>query len=188
MPSARKGRKALPDDVKFVEVAKPSHLRGFTARDFMDFINPFAGEKAYIRIRKKKTLAQERKWLAGIKKDINDGNHVRVLLVAGGKLAGVCDALRKSPEGESGNVHFGLAVSKKFRGRGFGELLLRKCIALARKKLKPHRMWIEYVEGNEPAERLYRKVGFVECCRLDEYVNHYGKWRDHVLMAYKGKK
>ena len=163
------------------------HLRGFTAQDFMDFINPFASEKAYIRIRRKKTVAQEREWLAGIKADIKKGNHVRVLLVAGSRLVGVCDASRKSAECESGNVHFGLAVSKKYRGRGFGELLLRKTMALARKKLKPHRMWIEYVDGNGPAAKLYRKLGFVECGRRNEYVNHYGKWHDDVLMQYRKK-
>ncbi len=175
------------EDVRFVEVTRPLHLRGFTAQDFMDFINPFASEKAYIRIRRKKTVAQEREWLAGIKADIKKGNHVRVLLVAGSRLVGVCDASRKSAECESGNVHFGLAVSKKYRGRGFGELLLRKTMALARKKLKPHRMWIDYVDGNGPAAKLYRKLGFVECGRRNEYVNHYGKWHDDVLMQYRKK-
>jgi RimJ/RimL family protein N-acetyltransferase len=84
-------------------------------------------------------------------------------------------------------VHFGLIIAKPHRGKGFGELLLRKCIGIAKKRMKPHRMWIEHVGGNNVAAKLYRKVGFVQVACLREYVCHFGKWHDRIQMEYKGK-
>jgi ribosomal protein S18 acetylase RimI-like enzyme len=85
------------------------------------------------------------------------------------------------------NVNFGLAVSKKWRGYGFGEMLLRKGIKVAKKKLKPHKMWIEHDSENKIAARLYEKVGFAEVARLRHQTMHFGRYTDNCIMEYRKK-
>ena len=168
-------------------VSSGAGLRKIGARALMDFINPFIEERAYLPLRKKVTLAEEKKFVKESARALDSGKLLNILLFADGKIAGKCDIRKATAQGEEHNVSFGLAVSRKFRGFGFGELLLRKGIALARKKFKPHRMWIDYVDGNRVAARLYRKAGFVKVARLREYHLHYGKWRDKIMMEYRGR-
>jgi RimJ/RimL family protein N-acetyltransferase len=110
-----------------------------------------------------------------------------VLLLDGKRIAGMCDINRDPLQGREHNVSFGLSVASEYRRKGIGEMLLRKAIEVAKEQFRPHRMWIEYVDGNKTAARLYKKVGFREFARQDEYVCHYGAWHDCVLMQYKGK-
>jgi RimJ/RimL family protein N-acetyltransferase len=112
---------------------------------------------------------------------------IMLVLFDGGRIAGTCEIRKGVLQNAASNAHFGLAIAKQYRGKGYGELLLRKGIEIAKRKFNPHRMWIEHVEGNAPAARLYKKLGFYEIARQNEYINHFGKWRDHVLMQYKGK-
>ena len=154
----------------------------------MDFINPFVDEKAYLSIQKKVTLRQERTWLKKKAEEIDKGEQIGVLLFINGKLAGNCDARRGVLSNQKHNATFGLAVSRQWRGYGFGETLLRKGIEVAKKKFKPHRMWIEHDSENRIAARLYRKVGFAQVARLKHYATHFGKYTDNCIMEYRGKK
>ncbi|MFA6214256.1 MAG: N-acetyltransferase [Candidatus Micrarchaeia archaeon] len=165
-------------------ISRGSELKKIGARAFMDFINPFVDEKAYLSIQKKATLKEEGKWLKKKAGDIDSGDEILLLLFINGKLAGNCDARRGGLANQKHNAIFGLAVSKEWRGCGFGELLLRKGIAVAKKKLRPHRMWIEHDSENRIAARLYKKVGFVEVARLRHYTTHYGKYTDNCIMEY----
>ena len=166
-------------------ITKGADLLKIGPKTFKDFITPFVKERAQLSILKAPTLAQELAWLKMQAAGLDKNQQFFVLLFINSKLAGNCDIRRKEPQAQSSNVHFGLAVSKPYRGMGWGEKLLRIAIAEAKKRFKPHRMWIEYCEGNAPARRLYQKVGFVEFARLDEYVDYFGQWRDSVLMQYK---
>jgi len=205
MPSARQGRKNKPrpsckrpaaisarkrthPPYKILIVSQGRELRKIGAKALMEFINPFIDERAYLSLQKKVTLEEERKFVEESARALDLGNAVKVFLFVDGKVAGNCDVRKSSVQGEEGNVSFGLAVSREFRGFGFGELLLRKGIAVARKKFKPHRMWIDHVGGNKIAAQLYRKVGFVEVARLKEYHLHYGKRHDKVMMEYVGRR
>ena len=169
-------------------ISRGSELKKIGARAFMDFINPFVEEKAYLSIQKKVTLKQEKAWLAKKGEEIDKGEQVEVLLLVDGKVAGNCDARRGVLSNQKHNVTFGLAVSRQWRGYGFGEMLLRRGIAVAKKKFKPHRMWIEHDSENKVAARLYEKVGFVEVARLKHYTMHFGKYTDNCIMEYRGKK
>jgi len=168
-------------------ISKGSELKKIGVRAFMGFINPFVEEKAYLSIQKKVTLGQERKWLAKKADEIDKGEQVEVLLFIDGRLAGNCDAKRGALSNQKHNAIFGLAVSREWRGFGFGEMLLRKGIEVARKKFKPHKMWIEHDAENKIAARLYRKVGFVQVARLKHYAMHFGRYTDNVIMEYRGK-
>ena len=187
MPSARVGRKKAvpPLPCKILIVSRGSQLKKIGAKAFMDFINPFVDEKAYLSIQKKVTLKQENEWLAKKAEEIDKGEQLEVLLLVDGKIAGNCDAKKGMLSNQKHNVTFGLAVSRKWRGYGFGEMLLRRGIAIAKKKFKPHRMWIEHDSENKIAARLYEKVGFVEVARLRHYTMHFGRYTDNCIMEYR---
>ena len=192
MPEASAGRnrkKNLPrPPYKILVVSRGSQLKRIGAKALLEFINPIVEERAYITLQKKVTLKYEKKWLKeSAAPALDNGSVVKLYLFIDGEIAGNCDIRKAVVQGEEGNVSFGLAVSKKFRGFGFGELLLMKGIAVAKKKFKPHRIWVDFVDGNPVAPRLYKKAGFVEVARLNEYYRHYGKWHDKVTMEYVGK-
>jgi len=129
MPRRKSSKKKLPlPKYKLLVVSQGSQLKKIGAKAFMDFINPFVDEKAYLSVQKKVTLRQEREWLAKKAEEIDKGEQLEVLLLVGGKIAGNCDARRGVLSNQKHNVTFGLAVSRQWRGFGFGELLLRKGI------------------------------------------------------------
>lgn len=167
-------------------ITKGSELKKIGAKEFMRFINPIVGEMAYILLERKVTLKQEKEWLEAKAKDVDRKQDIVIALMDGNRLCGLCEVMRGRRK-ERHNVHFGLSVSKEYRGKGYGEMLLKRGIGAAAKYFMPHKMWIEYIEGNVPARGLYEKLGFMEVGRLREYVNHYGQWRDMVIMEFQGK-
>ena len=169
-------------------ITKGKDLLKIGPEAFRAFIAPFVKERAFIIRQKVPSMAQQRVWIKKQAAELDHGRLLFVLLFDTGRLAGNCACHLSETEGEIHNANFGLIISKPFRGIGWGEKLLRIAIAEAKKRFKPHRMWIEHIGGNEAANRLYRKVGFVEVGRLSEYHNHYGRWCDKVLMQYKPKK
>ncbi len=156
------------------------------AKQFMDYINSFVDEKAYISLNKKMTLKQENEWLRNSAKEINAKRKIKIILFIDEKIAGICD-IRKGKIAEQYNVDFGLSIIKKYRGHGYGEMLLRKGIEIAKKRFNPHKIWISYQGENKIAKKLYTKIGFVKVARLKEYVNHFGKWMDKIIMEYQNK-
>lgn len=167
-------------------ITNGDELRALGAKAFMEYINPFIEEKALLLLEKEITLHEEEKWLDRMAKEIEEGNNLVVILVSDGKLAGLCEARRQELKGKN-NILFGISVSIELRGKGYGEAMLKKAIELAKKRMNPHRMWIDLISGNEPARKLYEKLGFVEVARLKEYIDHYGEWKDKVIMEYRGK-
>jgi RimJ/RimL family protein N-acetyltransferase len=187
MPLARRVRqkRAMPQ-YEIRTISRGSEVRKIGAKAQMDYINRFVDEKAYISVQKKVTLDEEKAFVEKNAKAMDEGDLIRLALFVEGKYAGGCDIRKAAPLNMKHNVHFGLSVAKEWRGFGFGEMLLRKGIEVARKKFKAHKMWIEHDSENMVAARLYRKVGFVRVARLRDYCSHYGKYTDNCLMEYRG--
>ncbi|MEW5996209.1 MAG: GNAT family protein [Candidatus Micrarchaeota archaeon] len=159
-------------------------VRRLGVRQFQEFINSAIRERTLILMAKPVSLREEKEWSKSAGREIGAGKLIKIILAVDGKLAGVCD-VQKGRHKQGHNATFGLMVVKKHRGKGYGEMLLRKGIEVARKRFRPHKMWIEHIGGNEPARKLYEKAGFREVARLKEYVNHFGSWRDRIIMEYK---
>ncbi len=75
----------------------------------------------------------------------------------GGKLVGYCGLFQSFDEAEITNV----AVSPECRGRGVGFLILEELMARGKER-GICRFILEVRAGNEPAIRLYRKLGFAK--------------------------
>lgn len=67
-----------------------------------------------------------------------------------------------------------LFIDKRWQGRGFGEQAARLALEEMRADGRYDRVCLCYVEGDEPARRLYEKLGFVHTGCVDE---------DEVIMV-----
>jgi GNAT superfamily N-acetyltransferase len=89
-----------------------------------------------------------------------------------GVPAGIAGAMRE-PESES-TLLVAMWVAPEHRGAGVGEALVAWVVDRARER-GHERVWLWYTDGNDPARRLYERIGFVEIAdpgslpgRLDE--------------------
>jgi RimJ/RimL family protein N-acetyltransferase len=187
IPMAQRSRKGKPAH-EILTISQGSALRKIGADAFMEFINTFVDERAYLTIQEKATLKREMKWLEKTAREIDRGEKLALLLFVDGKIAGNCEVRRGEAPDQMHNVTFGIAIRKEFRGMGFGELLLQSGIEAARKRFRPRNMWVDHYAKNRVAAQLYRKVGFVEVARLREYHSHYGTYDDKVIMEYRKKR
>jgi ribosomal protein S18 acetylase RimI-like enzyme len=162
-------------------------LKKIGAKALRNYFNPIIGEKARVTLEKKVTLAEERKYVLEQAKLLDKKLLLKIFLFVQGSIAGICDVRKGTLPSEAHNVTFGIALSRKWRGFGFGELLLRRAISEAKVRFRPKKMWLDRYGGNEIAGSLYRKVGFAEIARLKDFHSHYGKYEDKVIMEYRGK-
>ncbi len=92
-----------------------------------------------------------------------------------GEPVGQLDLARVEPDVMQHVMILGMYVRADYQGLGVGTLLMDAMITLA-KRLNLSRVLLTVFEGNTPAEKLYRKAGFVECGKLpgwlqEGYVN-----------------
>ncbi|MCX6767265.1 MAG: GNAT family N-acetyltransferase [Candidatus Micrarchaeota archaeon] len=153
-------------------------------RALCKFANDIIEEDVYILVNKKVSAAEEKAWLKGQVEKVRKGALVHLLAQSGRRIVGGCEA-RTERGRESKNVFLGIIVSKDFRGAGLGEILLKKTIELAKKRLKPELIYLTHMGPNDPARRLYEKTGFREVARLPKWTPYRGKRLDRVYMVLK---
>jgi RimJ/RimL family protein N-acetyltransferase len=138
-------------------------------------------------------VARERRHLAFVEgppadglrafvKAIVAGEGVQFLVMDGDSVVGWCDIIRNPREGFRHCGHLGMGLLPHMRGRGLGGRLASTTIERAWTD-GLSRIELEVLASNEPAIRLYRKLGFHaegvkrRAHRLD------GRDDDIVLMA-----
>jgi ribosomal protein S18 acetylase RimI-like enzyme len=92
-----------------------------------------------------------------------------------GEPVGILDLFKSPADVMQHSMGLGMYVRPEYQGLGVGTMLMEG-VKLLSKRLHLSRVWLGVFEGNTPAERLYRKVGFVECGKLpgwlqEGYVN-----------------
>lgn len=84
----------------------------------------------------------------------------------------------------SHTIHMGLAVERAWRGIRLGEALMRVFIGWAESVEGLRRIELNVTDGNAPAQRLYKKFGFIEEGRRKGAI-HFGggDYRDDIIMC-----
>jgi len=69
------------------------------------------------------------------------------------------------------------------QGRGYGRAALREIKRIAFEEMGAHRLWLDVVEGNKRAERLYASEGFSVEGILREAFKHGDEYASLVVMS-----
>jgi ribosomal protein S18 acetylase RimI-like enzyme len=78
----------------------------------------------------------------------------------------------------------GLGVSKEYRSKGLGKLLLTTAIDWAKNDSGLEKLWLQIIAGNLPAIKLYKSMGFVEEGRQKNFIRlSEDEYADNLIMA-----
>lgn len=120
------------------------------------------------------------------KKRLEGGNDERYALVAciEGEIVamGGLDLFPKSPRRRHAG-HIGLAVHDKWQSKGVGTALMKALIDVADKWLNLSRLELTVFNDNEPALRLYKKLGFEVEGTHRKFAFRDGSYVDAYTMA-----
>ena len=100
----------------------------------------------------------------------------------GDRLVGSCQLHSIDPEHRAAELQIRIGAADA-RGRGVGGEATRLLLRYAFDELDLHRVFLHVFEGNEPARRLYERVGFRTEGVLRQAARIEGEWVDVVLMA-----
>ncbi|MGQ9855323.1 MAG: GNAT family N-acetyltransferase [Fervidobacterium sp.] len=81
------------------------------------------------------------------------------------------------------NAYLTYYVVPKYRGQGYGKLMLQKAIEFAFEEMNMHRLTAEVYEYNERSIKLLERLGFVKEGVLREAKFHNAKYWDIVIMG-----
>jgi len=81
------------------------------------------------------------------------------------------------------SIRVGADVSPDLRGKGYGIAIYEAIKLYCFKTLGVHRIWLEVLETNQHAKRLYEKQGFITEGRLRDAVFRDGKYVDYIIMS-----
>lgn len=152
---------------------------------FQNFINSLVKEKAMLSTVSKMTLKKETAFLNDQLKKIKSKKIV--YLVAEDKkkelIAGTV-SVRLQPGAQDHVGNLGITVRKEYRRIGLGKVLMREIVGLAKKELKPRPeiIRLSVFHANEPALKLYKKIGFKKAARIPRQFRHRGELMDEVVM------
>jgi len=59
---------------------------------------------------------------------------------------------------------------KNMRGKGIGQQALSQCLGYAHDEMRMHKIFLEVIEGNHAAIRLYEKLGFALLGQKDDVI------------------
>ena len=167
-------------DGREIAIRKP---RKGDERKMLAYINSLIKERVYILAEKKKTLADEKKFLDGLLKEMKAGKKIALVFECGGRIVAVIEAWKGSHEKNSHVCELALALSKDFRGAGLGNIIMKMLIDASRKKLKCKVARLSVFSSNKRAIRLYMKHGFRETGRIPKGIRHFGKYCDEIIMV-----
>lgn len=76
---------------------------------------------------------------------------------------------------------FSIIVEEQRRGKGVGKILLENLMKLAKEKFNIELLHLEVYEGN-PAQNLYKRLGFKEFGRQERFIKENGTYLTKICM------
>lgn len=152
-------------------------------------INQLSQEKTFIRFQGEEvSLDEEEKYLEKMLAGIKKYQAIQLLAFSDEQLVGVTDITMKDKAQQHVGT-FGITVTKKFRNKGVGALLMELILREAIKHLPQLKIIeLEVFANNDVAKKLYQGFGFKEFGILPEGLRFRDKLVDAILMYKKLKK
>lgn len=148
-----------------------------------DYINELSKEKTYITWQGEEiSMEHEEKYLKGQLEKIKKNETVQLLLFVNGELSGI-SAIDLGERVKSHIGVFGITITQKYRGKGFGKLLMKLTLEEALKNLpKLKIITLEVFAENEKAINMYKNFGFIEYGKLPGGNLYKEKFLDDIQM------
>jgi ribosomal protein S18 acetylase RimI-like enzyme len=164
-------RRLDPDDLRAYKALRDEMLQAHPDA----FTSDAAGER----------LKPPHAYLGRLGLDRPEGGHFLLGAFAGSALIGAigCDRDARPKVRHLAQV-VGMMVRPAWRGRGVAGALLQACIEEAR-RAGIETLTLSVTVGNQGAERLYARAGFVRYGLLPDAVRESGRSHDKALMALK---
>ena len=162
------------------------HMDKDDAEPLREYINKLSKEQTFITFQGEEvTVEEERDYIVGAIKKIENGEMVKLLLIVEGVVVGTAESsLGVRTHSHVGGL--GLSIDSTVRGMGLGRLLLNATISEAKKELKGLRMIeLTVFEMNEVAITLYKSVGFKEVACIPEKIFYKGVYDNEIVMILK---
>jgi RimJ/RimL family protein N-acetyltransferase len=173
VPVARSyAKKGLYASVDVLKAKEPKlKIRGYRAED-RTALDKFASHPNVIRGIASGLFDGLSPWISGNYQEMVDQGRVFPLVCVDegiGQPVGLLDLFRQPQDVLHSSMGLGMYVKPEYQGIGVGTMLMENMKTLA-KRLHLARVWLTVFEGNTPAERLYKKAGFVECGRVPGWL------------------
>lgn len=155
----------------------------------LDYINTLSAEDTFITFSGEKfTHEQEVKAFSGFFQGIENQHRVLLFCFIGDQLAGICHINRKlSSKKRSLHVGvLGISVAQNFRNLGIASQSIQTTMAEAKKHIDGLKLvYLSVYSANQPAIKLYQKLGFSQCGVLPEAILYRGQYLDKITMYQK---
>jgi len=145
------------------------------------FINELVEEDTYILINKKQTEEEEKEYLIGLIKSIENKDKLTLFAFVDGKLIANTGVERQKYRAEHVGL-VGISVKEGYREDGIGTIMLNKLIQEARNTLGLKLLTLTVFSNNPRAKNLYHKVGFKETGVIPKSIYYKGKYIDQIMM------
>lgn len=125
------------------------------------------------------TVEQEEKWIE--RYNVNP----RAVLIGAdhnGQLVGLLDFAPYKDEKRRHRGVLGISIHHDFRGKGLGQELFKFLFALVKQDAELESIELAVMSTNVSAIELYKKMGFVELCRLQKAFIYKGVVSDEITM------
>lgn len=152
------------------------------AKKFQEFVNELAvDDTALIKIKSKRTLKEERKWIKDRLEQIKKSKNVMLIAECDNRvIASTSIGLLSYTQAHVAT--FGIAILKEYRSIGLGKYLMREILKLANTKLKPKIIKLGVYSTNKVAIALYKKMGFKIVAVIPKQINFNNKLIDEIIM------
>lgn len=125
----------------------------------------------------------EQEWFEAVRQSRRAGK-VYTFAVRRREDGGVIGTVSLTLEPKGRSATFGIAIADPgARGHGFGQEASELILRFGFDELGLHRVELRVFDFNEPAQRLYRRLGFREEGRRRDALFRDGRYHDDVIMS-----
>ena len=153
------------------------------AKKFQNFFNSLVDDGSEIRMDKKKSLKEEKKWLKTRREEIKRRENFHLLAEHENEIIGA--VMIRIRRGKSIHVgELGIMIKNGYRGIGLGSFMINEIIRLSQKELKskPKIIRLSVTSTNKNAFKFYIKNGFKKVAAIPKQFKVKGRLVDEYIM------